>query len=312
MLKDALRRIKLHLLMLKNGFRLENGHLVKGSERYRIMKSDFLGEYVQVLHLMRLHPFFEKHGSATRCGNVELEGDYGTATVNGVTVRFCVKGDDFQDLSGVFFYSRPEAVSRMGINGSEIYGYLLERDVHEGDIVFDCGSFYGHFALYAAKKAKHVYCFEPDPRNLVILKKNIGLSGLKNITVVPMALSGRTGSVSFNCDGTAEARIAEGGGRGTATVPCTSIEDFCKGNGIERVDFIKMDIEGAEIEVIEGSREFVEKNCGFFAIASYHVVNGEETAKKLEEIFKSIGFNVKTGFPMHKTTHAKKEGPSRC
>jgi len=307
MLKNTLRGIKLRWLLLLNGFRLEGKWLIKGDKRFEIIGNDFLRNYVQIMSIMRLYPYFVSRGSKLECGAVHFDGNYGETEVNGISIRFYAKGDDFGDFSSVNFYSKPEIISKMGINGAEIYGYLVERDIMENDTVFDCGSYYGHFALYAAKKARkgRVYCFEPDQENLKVLEKNIRLNNLNNVTIVPKALSAKGGYVSFCSDGTARARIAGPTDRKVMEVASISLEKFCNEMKIERVDFIKMDVEGAEIDIVRGSESFIMESCGFFAIASYHIVDGKETANELESIFRRMNFETNTDFPLHKTTYAR-------
>ncbi|NYZ74262.1 FkbM family methyltransferase [Candidatus Micrarchaeota archaeon] len=306
MLKNTLRRIKLKWLLLLNGFRLEGRWLIKGDKRFEIRGDDFLRNYVQMMSIIRLYPYFVSRNGKVECGAVHFDGNYGEAKVNGISMRFYVKGDDFGDFSSVNFYSKPEIVSKIGTKGAEIYGYLKERDIMENDTVFDCGSYYGHFALYAAKKARkgHVYCFEPDPENLKVLEKNIRLNNLNNVTIVPKVLSAKDGYVRFRADGTGAARIARPSDRKVIDVPSISLENFCKEMKIQKVDFIKMDVEGAEIDIVRCSESFIMESCGFFAIASYHIVDGKETANELESIFRRMNFETNTDFPLHKTTYA--------
>ena len=74
---------------------------------------------------------------------------------------------------------------------------------------------------------------------------------------------------------------------------------------INQFDLIKMDVEGAEQEVIRGSLDFIKEHNIHFAIASYHNKNG---AEDLEKMFESIGYEANTGNPAHQTTYARKRG----
>lgn len=84
------------------------------------------------------------------------------------------------------------------------------------------------------------------------------------------------------------------------------LDDEIKNLGINKVDFIKMDVEGAEIEAIEGCKNILKNNNVNLAIASYHIRNGEETYKKLEPMLNNFGYKTKTEFPEHLTTYARK------
>lgn len=73
-----------------------------------------------------------------------------------------------------------------------------------------------------------------------------------------------------------------------------TIDSWVKQNNINRLDLIKMDIEGAEIEAVEGCLETMRTLKPNFAIASYHIINGEPTYIKLEEFFKKNNYPYKT------------------
>jgi hypothetical protein len=70
------------------------------------------------------------------------------------------------------------------------------------------------------------------------------------------------------------------------------------------VDYIKMDIEGAEIEALEGAARMMSTLKPTFAIASYHKRDGRPTAETLEKLFNELGYRTETGFPSHLTTYA--------
>ena len=65
-----------------------------------------------------------------------------------------------------------------------------------------------------------------------------------------------------------------------------------------------MDIEGAELEAIEGARPILVSTRPRFAIASYHLREGRSTAARLETIFRELRYDVVTEFPSHLTTYA--------
>ena len=64
-----------------------------------------------------------------------------------------------------------------------------------------------------------------------------------------------------------------------------------------RVDFVKTDLEAAEIEAIEGAGSVLSVFKPQFAIASYHRRNGRPTANKLEQLIRESGYNSTNGFP---------------
>jgi len=89
-------------------------------------------------------------------------------------------------------------------------------------------------------------------------------------------------------------------------VPVVRLDDETNRLGIQKVDFIKMDIEGAEIEALNGGTSLLKRKCVNLAIASYHVVDGSPTCGKLEKILLGLGYNVETANPQHLTTYGWK------
>lgn len=73
-----------------------------------------------------------------------------------------------------------------------------------------------------------------------------------------------------------------------------TIDSWVKNNNINRLDLIKMDIEGAEIEAVEGCVETMKTLKPNFAIASYHIIDGEPTYHKLEAFFKKNKYPCQT------------------
>jgi len=63
---------------------------------------------------------------------------------------------------------------------------------------------------------------------------------------------------------------------------------------LERLDFVKKDIEGVEIEALEGSLSLLSSHKPRFAIASYHLRDGRRTAETLEQMFRSAGYLAET------------------
>ena len=73
-----------------------------------------------------------------------------------------------------------------------------------------------------------------------------------------------------------------------------TLDSWAKEKKLTKLDFIKMDIEGAEIEALDGAVEVIKQFSPKFAIATYHIVNGEPTYIKVEEFFKKLNYPYKT------------------
>ncbi len=140
--------------------------------------------------------------------------------------------------------------------------FLLDI-VQPGMTFLDVGCNVGLFSLMLSDAIGdgRIFAFEPTTRTVKILKDNIALNGFENITPVHTALGNHIGKVvlKLNDDGIdglntigkpthEECKIVGG-----ETVDIITLDDFVKESGIERVDLIKVDVEGAELQVFEGA-----------------------------------------------------------
>lgn len=147
-----------------------------------------------------------------------------------------------------------------GFESAEVT-FVLSR-LKAGDVVLDVGANGGVYTLLAAKAvgdAGHVYAFEPDKQALRLLRHNLELNAVTNVTVVPAAVSNHAGEASFAvADDVAMGSLADIErpdqriGR-WETVETVRLDDMIDRFGIRSVDFIKMDVEGAEKLALEGA-----------------------------------------------------------
>jgi FkbM family methyltransferase len=177
--------------------------------------------------------------------------------------------------------------------------YLYKFKLAEGTTVFDLGANAGlttcMFSLAVGATGK-VYAFEPDDINRKCLVENVEELGLKNVTVLDWAIGDHTGEVAFHMDGTTAAGLADLAlypeTATTKSVKMFTLRDCCKELGCAP-DFVKMDIEGAEIGVVQAACEFLKEVPVHFSIESNHrMKDGTLTYHGLEKMFQSIGYEV--------------------
>jgi FkbM family methyltransferase len=139
-----------------------------------------------------------------------------------------------------------------------------------GDVTIDAGGCWGDTALYFAQLAAKVFCFECIPSNVKIIQENIALNpalGTK-ISIVQAALWDRSGEkLVFKDTGPGSRTASDGIG---VEVETQTLDDFVKMNSLDRVDFIKMDIEGSEPEALAGAEWTIRKHRPQLAISIYH------------------------------------------
>lgn len=194
----------------------------------------------------------------------------------------------YKDIKGVFCFlpgEKPEGVE-------EIKGYLNKYIPKKGDIVIDCGAHIGYFTVLASKlvgKEGRVIAVEPDLFNRMALKKNIKANNLNNITIIKKGLSNKEGTIGWSVGGI----VSQAGKSKIYKVKTTTFDKLYENLNLNKIDLIKMDIEGAEIKALNGAKNTL-KHTKNIAIASYHVVNGKKTCFKVEKILKQNKFKVIT------------------
>ena len=139
----------------------------------------------------------------------------------------------------------------------------------DDEIVIDAGCFDGMTALrfleWGGDKIKHIYSFELDPANFKICEKNLKAHDDK-IKLVKKGTWDKEeiAYINDNSEGTSSSRASE---KGTVKAFMTPIDSIVKD---EKVTFIKMDVEGAELKSLIGAKNTIIKNKPRLAICAYH------------------------------------------
>jgi FkbM family methyltransferase len=161
--------------------------------------------------------------------------------------------------------------------------------VHPGDVVLDCGGYNGDSAQEALDLgAKRVVSIEPSPRNLVCLRKNLEKEiADRRVIVVEKGVWDRDDVLILEepADNAASDHIRDVRPTsltpGGVKVPLTTIDELVEELHLDKVDFIKMDIEGAEYRALEGARKTIAQFHPRLAIAAYHLPGDNEEIPKL-------------------------------
>jgi FkbM family methyltransferase len=134
----------------------------------------------------------------------------------------------------------------------------LERTLRPGDVVVDVGASIGVVALLAARIGCRVLAIEPERSNYDRLRANVLLNDLQ-IETLQLAITDHRGMATLyvfpphrrghHTLAPSDAAIA------TQTVECTTIDDILEREGIDHVDLLKIDVEGAEPEALAGAAQ---------------------------------------------------------
>lgn len=162
----------------------------------------------------------------------------------------------------------------------EQYAYKNDGEkivyAEKDDIVIDCGGCWGDTALYFANSVGvngKVYCFEFIPNNIKILNINVQLNKILSeiIELIPSPVSDKSDVNIYFKDNGPASKIKEVSFEGqTGQVKTITIDDFVSRNSINKVNFIKMDIEGTEPFALKGAEKTIRKFRPKLAIAIYH------------------------------------------
>jgi FkbM family methyltransferase len=144
---------------------------------------------------------------------------------------------------------------------------LFKELLKPGMVVIDVGAHVGFFTLLAARQVGpmgKVYAFEPEPSNHALLLRNIELNGYANILAVREAVFSNSGPANLflsALDSGSHSIHAAGarGVTGTARVEAITLDAFLDGEGWPQVDLVKIDVEGAEVAVLEGMSRLLDR-----------------------------------------------------
>ncbi|MDY6867721.1 MAG: FkbM family methyltransferase [Chloroflexota bacterium] len=160
---------------------------------------------------------------------------------------------------------------RKWIVGAGEHGYWLgsyemrkrlafEELIPEGAIVYDIGANVGYYTLLSAElvgEEGKVYAFEPLPRNIDFLRRHVALNHFKQVKIIEAAVSDRIGQTSFDLG--ASSAMGHISDSGEIDVPLVSLDDLLEAREIRPPDYMKVDVEGAEHDVLKGAIKLLER-----------------------------------------------------
>jgi FkbM family methyltransferase len=147
-------------------------------------------------------------------------------------------------------------------------------EVRPGDVVLDLGAYKGESSVWLASQTGPsglVLAFEPNPAARVVLERNVARAadvGIGPIEILAVAAGSSRRNENFV--GTAEAcsRLDTGG---TLAVDVTTLDDVILERELTSVDFVKMDIEGGEVDALKGARQTIVQYALRLAVSVYHL-----------------------------------------
>jgi len=172
---------------------------------------------------------------------------------------------------------------------------FLKEKIKPGNTCLDIGAHIGIYAVYMAKYGAHVFSFEPTPSSFVLLKKMVDINGCAGKVILSkQAVAASTGKTSFYLNRSLlsandTTRIAEANSlvyvdfgktisKEKIEVDTVSIDDFAEANQLV-IDFIKIDAEGAELDVLKGAAKTMKKDrpAGIVSVHVFAFPHKEQT-----------------------------------
>lgn len=180
---------------------------------------------------------------------------------------------------------------------------VLQEEVYErfyrpkpGDCVLDIGAYVGMFTIKAAQQVGEeglVVAVEPSKSNLEYLTKNV--AGMPNVRVLRLAASHYSGCGRLTISNASPCHtLLPHPYEVVESVAVTTVDKIALGIG-RPVDFIKVDAEGSEVQILKGASNTL-KTCGLrLAIAAYHdLPTGEKELPIVRQMLGDAGFRVRT------------------
>ncbi|MDS1141175.1 FkbM family methyltransferase [Pusillimonas sp. SM2304] len=169
--------------------------------------------------------------------------------------------------------------------------------VQPGDTIIDAGAFVGDTAVLfhqAAKGDCHVHAFEILEENLRLMRYNLDANNIADkVDICSLALSDKSGDFVNIHAPTIQGATSIFGSSGEIQVETITLDDYVRQKRVERVDLIKMDIEGAERMALAGALDTIKRDRPRLAICVYHIW---DDIIEIPRIIRASGVPYRYGF----------------
>jgi FkbM family methyltransferase len=203
---------------------------------------------------------------------------------------------------GYEFYCRlnKDDFKLMAVHEDEI---LDQFDPKPGDTVIDVGAHIGLYSLIAAKRvgpSGKVIAIEPDPENCSLLQRNVELNKLTNVTILERAAFSSNSKLKLYLPGKergftklstlmANRAVTEN----FLEIDATTLDYLMVMQGIAQVNWVKIDVEGAELEVLKGAAVTLSESKDVALLIEVHNVSNMDLYSAIVKFLQSYEFNIK-------------------
>jgi FkbM family methyltransferase len=155
--------------------------------------------------------------------------------------------------------------------------------VRPGEVAFDIGANVGFLTILASRlvgPAGRVVAFEPEPRNLERLRRHCDWNGAANVRIIEAAVSSRSGKGRLGVAGDQSSAGLDP--RGEIDVTLVAIDELVQSHEIPPPEFMKVDVEGHELDVLRGARRTIEESQPVIVLAAHGSARAAECRGSLE------------------------------
>jgi FkbM family methyltransferase len=176
---------------------------------------------------------------------------------------------------------------------------IMSRFINAGTVYCDLGAWIGPTVIYAARKCKQVVCFEPDPVAYRFLCWNVEMNELKNVMSFNIALADRNGmqrmsSFGANLGDSMTSLLANGQETNGVDVLTLTWETFTDITKIDKIDFLKIDIEGGEFALLPTLKEYLSLHRPIVYLSTHpQFLDVRLREKKMHQIIDVMGMYKK-------------------
>jgi FkbM family methyltransferase len=155
----------------------------------------------------------------------------------------------------------------------------------KGTVIIDVGAHIGAYTVLVADSHRTLVSVEPDQENFQLLATNVAMNYLSNVTPVNAALSDKCGkTLLYKHARSTRSSIISKSGR-AVVVETLTLDALVEKYGLRCVDLVKIDVEGAEIDIIQGGSRTISSNQGIRLELGYY-------SQKADSLLESLGFHT--------------------
>lgn len=164
-----------------------------------------------------------------------------------------------------------------------------------GDVIAEMGAYMGYYTLYLSQlvgERGRIIAIEPMPDNLEFLKNNIEKNNIKNVTIVPKGVWNEPGELTFyknKDDHQSGSLLLKNNNKDKIEIPVDSLDNIIDKAQVNDVDFMIIQLNGAEYEALQGLTKIRPKNL---AIAARYDKDHIKTSEKIKQLLEQRNYTV--------------------